>query len=75
MKSKIRIINYVFASFIFVAYIVFMLLDIDINSYNALYDGDSLLCLRYISRTFILWGIVGLIMKYFYFFMKKSGSK
>ncbi len=75
MRSKIRIINYVFASFIFVAYIVFMLLDIPLNSYNALYDGDSLLCLRYISRTFILWGIVILISKYFYFFLRKNESK
>lgn len=72
MKDKTRIINYIFASYIFIYYIVFMFLDIDINSYNALYDGDSLLCLRYISRTFILWIVVNVFIKYFYYFLKKD---
>ena len=75
MKPKTRIINYIFASFIFVSYIIFMFLDVDINSYNALYDGDSLICLRYISRTFILWIIVNVMTKYFYYFLKKDESK
>ena len=72
MKEKTRIINYIFASYIFIYYIVFMFLDIDINSYNALYDGDSLLCLRYISRTFMLWIVVNTFIKYFYYFTKKD---
>ena len=72
MKDKTRIINYIFASYIFIYYIVFMFLDIDINSFNALYDGDSLLCLRYISRTFILWIVVNVFIKYFYYFLKKD---
>ena len=71
-KDKRRIINYIFASFIFIAYIIFMMLDIDINSSRALYDGDSLICLRYISRTFILWMIVNVLTKYFYYFLKKD---
>ena len=71
-KDKRRIINYIFASFIFISYIIFMFLDVDINSPNALYNGDSLLCLRYISRTFILWMIVNVLIKYFYYFLKKD---
>ncbi len=71
-KDKRRIVNYIFASFIFISYIIFMFLDVDINSPNALYNGDSLLCLRYISRTFILWMIVNVLIKYFYYFLKKD---
>ena len=73
-KDKRRIINYIFASYIFISYIIFMFLDIDINSPNALYQGDSLICLRYISRTFILWMIVNVLIKYFYYFLKKDNK-
>lgn len=72
MKDKLRIINYIFASFIFISFIIFMLLNIDINSYNALYTGNSLRCLRYISRTFTIWIVVIILFKYFYYFGKKD---
>ncbi len=71
LKDKRRIINYIFASFIFIAYIVFMLLNVNINSYNSLYSGDSLTCIRYISRTFIIWMICIIGFKYYDFFLKK----
>ena len=71
-NSRRRIINYIFSSFILIAYIIFMLLDIDINSSTALYDGDSLNCLRYISRTAIVWMITNGLIKYFYYFLKKD---
>lgn len=71
-KDKIRIINYIFASFIFISYIILMSFGIDINSALALYQGDNLICLRYISRTFILWRIVMVLIKYFYCFLKKD---
>lgn len=74
IKEKTRIINYIFASYIFVSFVIFMLLEIDINSYNALYEGDSLTCLRYISRTFLLWIVVNVLTKYFYYFLKKDES-
>lgn len=72
MKDKLRIINYIFASFIFISFIIFMLFNIDINSYNALYTGNSLRCLRYISRTFTIWIVVIILFKYFYYFGKKD---
>ena len=72
IKDKRRIINFIFASFIFISYIIFMMMDVDINSANALYEGNSLICLRYISRTFILWIIVNVLTKYFYYFLKKD---
>ena len=75
VKDKTRIINYVFACYIFVSYVIFMFLEVDVNSYNALYEGNSLLCLRYISRTFMLWIVVTVLSKYFYYFLKKDESK
>lgn len=71
-QDKRRIVNYIFSSCIFVSYIIFMFLNVDINSSTALYQGDSLICLRYISRTFILWMIVNVLIKYFYYFLKKN---
>ncbi len=73
-EDKRRIINYVFSSFIFIAYIIFMLLDIDINSATLLYDGDSLICLRYISRTFVLWMIINGLFKYYHYFFKNNNN-
>ncbi len=72
--SKERIINYIFASFILVGYIVFMALNIDINSVNALYSENSLICLRYISRTFTIWIVIDLIIKFFKYLLKKEGK-
>ena len=72
IKDKRRIVNYIFSSFIFISYIIFMFLDVDINSSTALYQGDSLMCLRYISRTFMLWMVVNVLIKYFYCFLKKD---
>ena len=71
-NDKKRIVNYIFACFIFISYIIFMFLDVDINSPTALYNGDSLNCLRYISRTFILWMITNGLLKYFSNFLKKE---
>lgn len=71
-NDKWRIVNYVFASFIFISYIIFMLQNVDINSSISLYQGDSLMCLRYISRTFILWMIADVLIKYFCYFLKKN---
>ena len=67
IPDKRRIINYIFGSFIFIGYIIFMLLEVNVNSYNSLYDGDSLLCIRYITRTFILWLVTDLSMRYLHF--------
>lgn len=72
LSDKTRIVNYIFASFIFISYIIFMILDIDINSYNALYEGDSLILLRYITRTFVLWLIIDVIIKYYQYFLTKN---
>ncbi len=71
-NEKKRIINYIFSSFIFISYIIFMFLEVDINSSIALYNGDSLNCLRYISRTFIIWMITSGLIKYFSVFLKKE---
>ncbi len=67
IRDKRRIINYIFASYIIIGYIIFMLLDININSYNSLYEGDSLFCIRYITRTFTLWLIVDVSIRYLHY--------
>ena len=72
IKDKRRIINYVYASFIFIGYIIFMLLEVNINSYNSLYEGNSLICLRYITRTFTLWMVTILTIKYCDLFRRKK---
>lgn len=72
LKDKGRIINYIFSCLIFVSFVIFSLLDVDINSANALYTGDSLIYLRYISRTFTIWMVLFVLTKYFYFFAKKD---
>lgn len=71
-NDKMRIINYIFSCFMFVSFVIFSFLNVDINSYNALYTGDSLMCLRYISRTFSLWITIMALVKYFYYFSKKG---
>ncbi len=73
-NDKERIINYIFASLITIAYVIFTIQNIDINSYKALYDGISLTCIRYISRCFVVWMIVLLTIKYFKF-IKGSDKK
>ncbi len=72
INDKKRIINYIFSCFIFISYIIFMLQNVDVNSSTSLYQGDSLICLRYVSRTFVLWMITNGLIKYFYYFLKKE---
>ena len=72
IKDKKRIVNYIFASYIIIGYIIFMLLDVNVNEYNSLYEGESLICVRYIARTFILWLLVILSMNYFNYIAKKE---
>lgn len=71
-NDKRRIINYIFASSIFVSYIILMSQNLDINSALSLYQGDNLICLRCVSRTFILWQIVNILIRYFSYFLKKD---
>ena len=71
-RDFMRITNYIFSCSIFVAFIIFSSLNVDINSYNSLYTGDSLICLRYISRTFTIWLFLVTMIKYFYYFGNKS---
>ena len=74
-NDKERIVNYIYASLVLIAYVIFTIQNIDVNSYNALYSEESLICLRYISRCFTLWMITLLIIKYFKFFIKERSSK
>lgn len=71
MHRKIKIINYIFSGILIVSYIVFMMLNVDVSSYNALYDSTSLICLRCGTRIFLGWMVSILILKYYKCFLKK----
>lgn len=72
LANKTKIINYVFSSFLFIVYIVFMTLNIDMSSYNSLYSNPSLFWLRIGTRGFVIWMVILVILKYFQFFKKKG---
>ncbi len=71
-NDKERIINYIFASYILIYYIIFMSFNIDINSVNALYSNNSIICLRAISRTFIIWIIINSIIRFYKYISRKE---
>lgn len=71
-KDYERIVNYTFASFIIIAYIIFLSLDVNLDSYNSLYSESSLLCLRYISRTAIVWAIFNGVYNFYKYLNKKE---
>ena len=72
INDTLRIINYTFASFIIIAYIIFLSLNINVNSFNNLYSEDSLLCIRYISRTSIIWLIINNVYRFYNRLIKKG---
>ena len=72
IPKNMRIINYVFASWIIIDYIIFILLKLDVTSYIELYEGTSLTCLRFVSRGFLLWVLTLVVMKAYYAFIKEN---
>ncbi len=69
LSVKTRIVNYIFSSWIIIAYIIFFLLSLDVTSSLALYTGTSLICLRFVTRGFLVWLIVLMVMKSYHYFM------
>ncbi len=69
LSVKTRIVNYIFSSWIIIAYIIFVLLSLDVTSSLALYTGTSLICLRFVTRGFLVWLIVLMVMKSYHYFM------
>ena len=72
LTNKQRIINYVFASWIIIDYIIFILLKLDVTSYNELYTGTSLTCLRFVTRGFLIWIVVLIISKVWYHYLENN---
>ena len=72
MPNKMRMVNYVFASWIIIDYIIFILLKLDVTSYIELYSGTSLTCLRFVSRGFLLWVVTLVIMKTIYYYLNDN---
>ena len=63
MSNKRKIINYLLFCINFSCYIIFLRLDIDLNSYISFYSSNSLLVLRISSITMIVWLILTFIFK------------
>lgn len=73
LSSKMRVINCAFGIIILVSYIIFLILGIDVLEYKELYSKNSLICLRLVSRSFMIWlSIIGFTKYYDYFFRKES---
>ena len=72
IPKTMRMINYIYASWIIVAYIIFILLRLDVTSYTELYSGTGLTCLRFITRGFLVWVVTLVCMKVYYFYMKDN---
>jgi len=72
LSNKIRVFNYAFCSISLVSYLLFLILNIDVLSYRSLYSGASLICLRAVSRGFLIWGVSQLFIKYYKYFMWKD---
>lgn len=72
LSNGIRVFNYTFCGISLVSYIFFVVLKVDILSYKELYSGGSLICLRAVSRGFLIWITVMLLLKYYNYFAKKG---
>ncbi len=72
IPKTMRMVNYIFASWIIISYIIHILLKLDVSSYTELYSGTSLTCLRFATRGFLLWIVTLIVMKVYYFYMKDN---
>ena len=68
ISKKIRIINCVFGFISLVAYIIFLMLNIDTNVYLELYSNMSIICLRLVTRSFCIWLLIIGFSKYYHYF-------
>ena len=66
-KKKIsfleKIFNYILFGINFSTYIIFLRLDINLDLYSSLYSTPSLVLLRIVSITFIIWVLIILVLK------------
>lgn len=72
IPKKMRMINFVFASWIIIDYIIFILLKLDVTSFIELYSGSSLICLRFVTRGFLVWVVTLSIMKVYYHYLENN---
>lgn len=63
MDLKIKIMNYFIFCLDFVCYITFIRLKIDVTSYSSLYSLKSLVIMRIVTISFLIWVIVRLVLK------------
>ena len=70
LSNKMRVFNYAFCSISIVSYILFLLSDVDVNIYKNLYTGTSLICMRAVSRGFVIWLVSSLYVKYYKYFLE-----
>ena len=72
LYKRTRILNYVFSSWIIISYIIFILLNLDVTSSLALYSGTSLICLRFVTRGFLVWIVTLVVVRSYHYFNAKG---
>lgn len=72
LSNKIRVFNYAFCGIALVSYIIFLILKVDVSLYKELYSHSSLICLRAVSRGFLIWIFSMFIVKYYKYFVRKD---
>lgn len=72
ISNKMRVFNYAFGGMAIVSYIIFLLSNVNVGIYKSLYSGTSLICLRVVSRGFVIWITTILFIKYYEYFMRKE---
>lgn len=63
LDKLIMIVNYLYSCLIFVCYINFTSLSINSDLYSSIYTGDSLILIRIMSISTIVWGLIIFIRK------------
>lgn len=71
LSSVKKIFNYFFSIIIILSYIIFTSLDIDVYSNVALYSNKSLILLRIVSFSMLIYALLYIVNKYYSFFIKK----
>ena len=72
LSDELKVFNYAFCGIALVSYIIFLILKVDVFVYKSLYSGASLICLRAVSRGFLIWFISLLGVKYYKYFVRKD---
>lgn len=72
IPTTLRIMNYIYILILFVSYVLFWLLNVDVTKYTTLYEGKSLFFLRVGTYGFGLWMVSIVIYRYIKYFFPSN---